>query len=459
MNVHFPCLNIARFVLETRSPLSISSGRSSMCFDTMIVRDANGLPGIPGTSLAGVLKHLYAREFGNGDDIFGMAEGDSGEASRLYVSWGCLNDSSNHPVEGLLLGRDGEERLTDSLLAYLMTEAPILRRRVRMNERGAADTQERGLFDRSAVPAGTRFSFEICLYSSGHEDAAWKQIRDLFGHPGFRLGGSTRAGMGNVRCVQWHECHLDLRNPEDYQAYSALPATLEGVQGMKKIDVGDRFAPQGWYLHRIQLKPDAGWRIGGTSVTPLHKSAKKDPDDVPHHEAMIVWHGDRATLHSKVAVAPASSIKGALAHRVAFHANCLMKKWESDALIGEANPAVSSLFGSMADGDQGCAGRVFVEDAFLFAEDHRTPKVHWQMHTSLDRFTGGVRDKVLFGEEILWRESLDLNVWVNDAGLDDLARKAWRLALDDLKEGRLSLGGGMARGHGWFAGEEFEHAA
>ena len=48
-------LHVARFVLEARTALSVGSGGADGVYDHPIARDANGLPTIPGTSLAGVL--------------------------------------------------------------------------------------------------------------------------------------------------------------------------------------------------------------------------------------------------------------------------------------------------------------------------------------------------------------------------------------------------------------------
>jgi len=460
MNIHLPYLHIARIVLQTSAPLSIGTGRNSLLYDTAIVRDANGLPAIPGTSLTGVLRHLYASLHGHEGELFGqLAQNDSDvdRNSRIQVSWGCVHDSKNKPVEGLLLGKTGSQRLNDPLLKYLLAEAPILRRRVRMNDKGVADTKQKGLFDRSAVPAGCRFSFEISLWSEQESDDCWEQVRQLFAHPAMRLGGGTRAGMGNVSCVNWCESHFDLRNQEDYLNFSRLPSSLGEHQGMRPMNLDDTQQTDDWRTISIQLKPEAGWRIGGTSNTPLRQSGEKAPDDLPHHEPVICWKHEKASIEPRVAVAPASSIKGALAHRVAFHANCLQSRWEDESRVGEDSPEVCALFGFAADDEQGMAGRVFIDDAFIHPQGNE-PQTHWQMHTSLDRFTGGVRNHVLFGEEILWQESFELKLLIDERELDEIASKALELTLDDLKQGRLSLGGGSARGHGWFHGEEVQYA-
>lgn len=48
---------LARIVLQAETPLSIGSGESNIQTDSPVIRDINGLPFIPGTSLAGILRH------------------------------------------------------------------------------------------------------------------------------------------------------------------------------------------------------------------------------------------------------------------------------------------------------------------------------------------------------------------------------------------------------------------
>lgn len=88
---------VARLVVENTTPLSIASGRDDGVFDNLLVRDANGLPAIPGTSFAGVLRHLYQQVYQNKEEtdaLFGIAKSHSeGREQNEYpslvqVSWG-----------------------------------------------------------------------------------------------------------------------------------------------------------------------------------------------------------------------------------------------------------------------------------------------------------------------------------------------------------------------------------
>jgi CRISPR/Cas system CMR subunit Cmr4 (Cas7 group RAMP superfamily) len=59
-----PYFYSALITLECQTPLSIKSDESDLTIDTRLVRDANGYPIIPGTSIAGVLRSI-ASEMAN----------------------------------------------------------------------------------------------------------------------------------------------------------------------------------------------------------------------------------------------------------------------------------------------------------------------------------------------------------------------------------------------------------
>ena len=465
MNIRSPHVRIARIVLEAVSPLSVASGRASLRFDTAVVRDANDLPTIPGSSLAGVLRHLYTEAHGEAAAraLFGYAhqqgENEREDApSRLSVSWGAVLDSEGRAVEGLLLGKEAQRLDKDPLLALLRREAPVARRRVRINHRGAADAEARGLFDRVGVPRGTRFAFELLLQSDDPAalDEEWARLRALFAHPALRLGGATRAGMGEVRCVRWHEAAFHFtgdEGKEHWRRFRKLGRRLDEVEGMQPQDLHAATRAAGWKRIVLKLAPEAGFRVGGLGGGPLGNYGDDAPDATPHHEPVVVWKNGRAEVRWKQPVVPASALKGVIAHRVAFHANRLAGRWGQDAPVGEDCPEVAALFGKAAGAPDAHAGRLFFTDIWL-GEDI---KPHLITHASVDRFTGGVREGLLFREEVLWGGKLVGHIWLHEAALADevgeRARKALALALDDLVQGRLAIGADAAAGHGFVRGQ------
>jgi hypothetical protein len=121
---------------------------------------------------------------------------------------------------------------------------------------------------------------------------------------------------------------------------------------------------------------------------------------------------------------------------------------------------VRVVFGHVT-GETARAGALVVEDGEVSGHDD-VRNTAYLMHTSIDRFTGGVRNHVLFSEEALYGGKLHFRLFLDRTRLEknlraekipdqsDRIREALKAALTDLAEGRLPLGAGMAKGHGYF---------
>jgi len=474
-------LHVARFVLEARTALSVGSGGADGVYDHPIARDANGLPTIPGTSLAGVLRHLWANDHGtrSGDSLFGYQRRDRGDASRLEVAACALHDSRGQPVEGLLLDSSPRGRLrADWLLsaAAKTREDPSFRDRVRLNHRGAAI--KTGKFDRGLLAAGHRFSGELRLWSEIPNDPDWSKLLGLLADPRLRLGGATRAGMGAMALVSLHAGSFDLRNPENSAAFQKLKPGLGDTAGLAALDLA-KLPPSGVTARAltIQLVPRDFWRIGQGDES-LGR-AGKTPDLLPKLEPFVTWEREqaRAVAGTRYALVPGSSVKGALAHRAAFHWNALNDRFADDPTVdvttwdkSEHCPGVKEIFGYAKDRDTasgrsrdatGQAGHLCIDDAHIeIAAQDRERRIQAMIHNSIDRFTGGARNRMLFTEELLYRCPIPLRITLLP-GIDKAeatARRALARAIRDLCEGRLALGAGVTKGHGSFTGAPDETA-
>ncbi len=177
---------------------------------------------------------------------------------------------------------------------------------------------------------------------------------------------------------------------------------------------------------------------------------------VPLTEHRITWKNGRGEVsRTPTLLIPGSSIKGALKHRMAFHARRLTKSWapaqSPDA--EEMPPEVEEVFGSIKDDETGEPGRVFLGDICPDGEPFVIS------HVSIDRFSGGPIDGALFDEAPVRGTSrfiapLTVDVRPRNGGsrVSAIARRALRAALDDLCSGRLAIGAGGNRGHGYFRG-------
>lgn len=460
-------LRVARVTLEATSPLSIASGARDGLFDLTLVKDAMGLPAIPGTSLAGVLRQAFRLRCRNEDGvvaIFGEG-GKESRISRLFVSWGRIHDRSNKPVDGLPFERafagtgpaDG-----DPILGPLLVLEPPHREHVRLSHKGAPSHQ--GKFDRVFVPAGHRFTFTLSL----HDDAkgschdAWQTLLACLASPSFRLGGATRRGYGGCKVQRLLCGAFDLSSEPGLQAYSQTSARLDNDRGLDEqpLPVANAHALQ------LELAAEDYWRIGGIQG-PERTGRAKIADELIYQEQRVLWRNSSGELSPAMLVAPASSIKGALCHRLAFHYNRLagvfadqLPAAEFSAHVEQGNPAVRVVFGHVT-GETARAGALVVEDGEVSGHDD-VRNTAYLMHTSIDRFTGGVRNHVLFSEEALYGGKLHFRLFLDRTRLEknlraekipdqsDRIREALKAALTDLAEGRLPLGAGMAKGHGYF---------
>jgi hypothetical protein len=234
----------------------------------------------------------------------------------------------------------------------------------------------------------------------------------------------------------------------------------------------------------------------------------KDVDAASVREPWIDWSGNRGYWREpqrgvgeplqKITLA-GTAIKGPLAHRTLFHWNRLHpgddgtaagrmldpSTWENEppaarkdiiAKIvaskldrkpgGEppwtARPSeLENLFGSVKETEgapataggansrsHGSAARLIVDDADI---DVKPENIMALDHNSLDRFTGGVRNRLLFSEEVAFGGEIAVTITILPPRDDEGAvlpsdrwprtlRRAFCHALRDLCEGRLALG-------------------
>ena len=57
----YPLRYVARPTIEFTTPFLVGAGEEDFFSDAVFVADANGLPAIPGSSIAGVLRHEFKR--------------------------------------------------------------------------------------------------------------------------------------------------------------------------------------------------------------------------------------------------------------------------------------------------------------------------------------------------------------------------------------------------------------
>ncbi|HEX9732079.1 MAG TPA: RAMP superfamily CRISPR-associated protein [Thermoanaerobaculia bacterium] len=477
---------LARVTIEFTSPVTVGTGGGDDLVDSVCVTDANGLPAIPGTSIAGVLRHALAQGDPDHDGgirrVFGYQDRDPqtgeprGQSARLWTSWAQIHDQHDRPV-AFRAGRERAAELSsDPVIAAL--RAGVLRDHVRIGAKGVV--AGRGKFDELLVPAGARFTFELvvdALAADLAERFSLDKVLGCLSRPLLRLGGRTRRGLGDFKLVRVLRRRFDLAR--DREPWAALPCDIAAgdpagvLERMEQKDVDKLYDAAA--AARIVLEPEDFFLVGGGDVAAWGEAAGvargdlEHVDVAPYTERAITWTDQGGqVLERPQVVLTATGIKGALRHRVAFHARAIEKQWIGDRKSEEVdldNPgpasdagrrAVEALFGTAKDDGEGTPGRVYLPDVRL-----APPRAAVLQHVSLDRFTGGPMDGMLFGEGVAWREetggrvaTVEFDLWVDRPDdLDATARQALRRAVDDLAQGRLALGAAASRGHGYFRGE------
>jgi len=470
-------LSVAHVVVETRSGLSIGSGVSRTGRDLEVVRDAYNLPTIPGTALAGVLRDVYsntradlANTLADPSEIFGFAGKSAGEGARscLEISYGVLHGSDDCPLVDPLSRKQDGDPLAKWFLEDFDAKTPV-RHRVRINGRGVADAGGRGKFDRDVVPAGARFTFELSFWHDGSKSAIWEHLLASLDHPSFRLGGCTKAGFGACRVIRVKSGDFDLSTDEGLAAFARVSPSLAVLDcpALNPRAVAPTMSTAADHTtYELTLRLIDFWRVG-QGQNPIRASGGvKDPDPIkdgaeadvsPYTEPVIVWKPEGGEITTENLLVPGSSIKGALRHRAAFHYDRLCSRLIGrddpfDANATDHHPAVLDLFGSIPGKDSAAKprrGRVIIDDVLVPLAGN-VEGLQTLMHNSVDRFTGGVRDKILFSERLAFKGSFSVKITILKGASEatENADKALDLAIADLKSGRLPIGAASGRGHG-----------
>lgn len=445
-------VHLARVVVEADTPIAIGTGREDIVTDAPVVRDVNGLPYIPATSLTGVIRHALGIGKEDKNVVFGYHDKNGGQGSRLILTDAVMIGKEGKAMDGIC------NIPNDEFYSHYIEKN--VRQHVRITDKGVADTEGYGKFDNEVVYKGTRFVFEMELLSDAPEVEDFENsLKQLYDET-FRIGSGTRCGYGKLKVVWCERVTLDLMDAEDLKAYLKKSSCLSSSWEFKKsqmLEEGRTSANTEWTKYRLELEP-LDFFLFGSGM------GDEDADNTPMTDIVVEWNEQGKPCFSKQkTLIPATSVKGALAHRTAYHfnkrkgifANQIKTESERKQYVGSSNEAVRTLFGTSADttsGDnRGKRGCVILSD--VIQHEVETKVFH---HNKIDYFTGGTIDGALFQEKSIWDKgkSYELEILVdNNALADEDVKWAFERSLEDLCEGLLPLGGVTGRGNGVFSGK------
>ena len=400
-----------RLCLDT--PLLIGEGASGEergNRDIHVLRSKDGIPFIPGTSLAGALRSFVEDDHpGAAERIFGTSfaqhSGIRGEDMQSAVTLYDieLSDAKLGMRDGV-----GIDPVTGRAIDHLKYDYEIV-------ESGASGT----------------FYAEIVLRAAHEKDRerlteVLYRLRDLL-RGGFHVGALATKGFGRMHVADMSIDCYNFRTAEDVRAWLSPErghAALHQEYGNE--DLLDSPPAHSDFIIA------ADFALTGALIVRDREDANKKEGDDKNPDARMKRNA------AEEYIIPGTSIKGALRHRAAYILHALDKE------EGFAYDLLDSLMGSTA-----MRSRFVVEETIVDAKEHPQTRIR------IDRFTGGTMDSALFSTAPVWRKrdgtrSVTLRFGVRRAA--DWEAGLCVLLLKDLWLGRTAIGGEKSVGRGTLEG-------
>lgn len=410
------CCTFAKATVVATSPIKLSSGADWLS-DADVLVDAAGMPFIPGTTLAGVMRHYVA-----------ALHKDEGKDGKDFVnSWfGYIESGKDEGTESRLHVHD----------AFPVSDASIsLRDGVRLNERKTVDGN--GKFDYQVVDADTEFEIRLEAWYADEtqRDGAEDLIRCLFygiKSGEVKVGGKTSRGFGTLDVRAPQVLGLDLTRDEDRQRYVGFDWHTSEFDPLT-LDV----APQGLF--------DPEEIITLELVSPLMIRDYATIESSGHDNKLV----DARTLRGKGndPVVPGTSWAGAFRHhmeRILAAANYDETNDSGDT----AQEFLNEVFGCVQKGSRAKVSQIeFSESVVSGSKDLNITR------TAVDRFTGGAADHMLFTNRVAYGGTTELRIrWRSSLEPERkaLLKSLLAVCVEDLLDGTLAVGGMTAIGYGMF---------
>ena len=416
------------------APLLIGSGGGAEGEDDKdihVLRNKEGIPYIPGTSLAGVLR--------------AFVEADDPEAGALI--FGTPQDRySNEVLE-----------LQSALSIYdvkLSNARTIVRDGVSID--GVTGVAvEHHKFDYEAIDSGAHgiLQLEITLrgiHAAEQEnlDAALERLRGrLLG--GFYLGAHTTKGFGRAHMSNLTVNRYDFRQPKDVLAWLSPERKESSCHEQYEGNTEQRvYAAEDFVI-------DADFALAHSLIICDYDKATRDAQSSGDTTISAVMKTDSRRRY----IIPGTSLKGVLRHRSDY----ILQQLGAATLPSEAWPLgreealVEYTMGPSPETMKLRPNEAKRRSRFLVDEAVITQGViaKEQSRNRIDRFTGGTIDTALFTTKPIWQKKREEPVVRLHFGVK--AAESWEaglalLLLKDLWLGRTAIGGEKSIGRGTLKG-------
>jgi CRISPR/Cas system CSM-associated protein Csm3 (group 7 of RAMP superfamily) len=399
--------------LRVESPLLIGCSEKSGT-DSPVLKDTEGIPYIPGTSLGGVLRHHFKRLAESGFPL-----------EQVEKFWGSEKKEKNEAEKD---SRSFQSSFFVSDLRPLGMPRVVVRDGIALDEQGVAKDKKK--FDYEAIEPGIDFGFqaEVLLREAFEQETFVKivaLIMNSLEKGEVPLGSMTTKGFGRCRLLDAECLKFDFRKKADVLNWLAgeteKACRLEITPSIENMN-----APNDLFIEVVLA-------IKNSLLIKSYSGRPQDPDAVH-----ITSNGQ--------AILPGTSIKGALRARAERIMNTL----------GGSADNLKKLFGWAPENREDQSGkrksRFIVEESII----RETETVREQQtRIRIDCFTGGVINGALFNSMPIWPKDPTQPMVVIKMRIRDCV--PWEagllmLVLKDLWTADLPIGGEKSIGRGVFTG-------
>ena len=390
-----------RIEFSLASPLIIGCGKNENT-DNDVLTNNLGIPYIPGTAIAGVIRSSV-EDAGVDDDsdmdkVFGFIDGEkSRESSILFY-------------DANIVGSD-RERFNISI-----------RDSVALDEYKTA--KDGAKFDMEVLEPGVSF----VTYAELNEDddikdrqgMFWEAIKSIWKAEIITFGGKSTRGMGAVKVNSIKEATFDFSEKEDIKKWLKFNMYEDNV--WEDVTVETRES-SGIYVLDLKLK-----LLGGISIRRYSTNVEE-----ADYEQLTVMSPDKED--EDIPVVPGTSWAGAFRHRI-------------EELAGGSGKALTDeWFGKVETGGNGNKTR----SRITFSESQISGGAFKEItRNAIDRFTGGAADGALYTEKTYYGGDTELKIVIKSDSIDENFGNALAAAIADLHGDYLAVGGLTAVGRGLF---------
>lgn len=435
--------------LELTSPANLGGEDFLNPADQPVLRDINGRPYIPGTTLAGLLRQRMHTIISA--DSFGKVAGEEPKGIvGLFGSrwWKEENQSPLIVDDAKMVVNDDTEIKTELRDGVAISHTT-----------GTAKAQQK--FDQEWLPVGTRFEIHFELLLPENEAVCIERINWLLSllkdleEGEIQIGGRSKRGFGCCKAFDWSYRMFKTSSA------SGLLAWLKADQDYwwKGLASGTRYATIDELIKALGTDW-SGLELQNTSVPSLsieidlccpgslliRSSGHRIQDSDAIHLHRL--HQDGPADELGTPIFSGTSLGGVLRHRGKKIANTLAGERETDRV----NKFIEYLFGTdeTTRDKMPQASRIKVQETEIQGE----PELLRHARTKIDRWRGSAFEHHLFDADAIFGSELTFR-WQIQRPIPDQAELGLMLCLvKDLFTGDLPVGGETSIGRGILFGKQ-----